>query len=72
MNSVVQCLKRVNELKEEVKEFQIDESLRGTLAGTNPDVLMTTAAKGLMNDLDNKGESFAPINFVNTMRQVFP
>ena len=25
-----------------------------------------------MNDLENKGDSFSPFNFVQTMRQVFP
>ena len=35
-------------------------------------MVMTLAAKGLMNDLDNKGESFSPEMFVDTMRQVFP
>ena len=33
---------------------------------------MATAARGLMNDLDDKGESFAPYAFVETMRKVFP
>jgi hypothetical protein len=35
-------------------------------------VMLTSAAKGLMKDLDGKGESFAPFNFVQAMRQVFP
>jgi ubiquitin carboxyl-terminal hydrolase 14 len=35
-------------------------------------VILTSAAKGLMKDLDGKGESFAPFNFVQAMRQVFP
>lgn len=34
--------------------------------------MLTSAAKGLMKDLDGKGESFAPFNFVQAMRQVFP
>ena len=33
---------------------------------------MASAARGLMNDLDDKGESFAPYAFVETMRKVFP
>ena len=33
---------------------------------------MTMAAGKLMKDLDNKGESFAPYEFVQTMRTVFP
>jgi hypothetical protein len=38
----------------------------------DPNVNLTTSAKGLMNDLDNKGESFSPYQFVQTMRAVFP
>ena len=38
----------------------------------DPSVALTASAAGLMNDLDTKGESFAPYMFVNTMRQVFP
>eukprot|EP00352_Strombidinopsis_acuminata_P002041 CAMPEP_0176384436 /NCGR_PEP_ID=MMETSP0126-20121128/34310_1 /TAXON_ID=141414 ORGANISM="Strombidinopsis acuminatum, Strain SPMC142" /NCGR_SAMPLE_ID=MMETSP0126 /ASSEMBLY_ACC=CAM_ASM_000229 /LENGTH=253 /DNA_ID=CAMNT_0017750119 /DNA_START=470 /DNA_END=1231 /DNA_ORIENTATION=+ len=33
---------------------------------------MTVAGKGLMSDLDNKGESFPPYQFVQTMRMAFP
>jgi ubiquitin carboxyl-terminal hydrolase 14 len=70
MNSVVQCFKRVNELKDALKDFQLDSSNRGM--ANDPAVKLTTSAKGLMNDLENKGESFAPYEFVNTMKQVFP
>lgn len=70
MNSVMQSLKRVNELKAAIKDFELDPSNRG-MAG-DPSVVLTKSAKGLLNDLDNKGESFAPYNFVQTMRRVFP
>lgn len=62
MNSVVQCFKRVNELKVALKDFQLDEKNRG-MAG-EASVVLTNAAKGLFNDLDQKGESFAPYQFV--------
>ena len=58
MNSVVQCLKRVNELKDGIKSFELDPQNQGL--ANDPNVTMTTAAKGLMKDLDGKGESFAP------------
>ena len=70
MNSVVQCLKRVNELKESLKEFELDEQSQGLQ--NDPNVLMTSAARNLMMDLDGKGEPFAPFQFVQTMRQIFP
>lgn len=66
MNSTVQCLKRVNELKDGLKEY-MDEGL-----DMRPDKLMSKAAKKLFTDLDFKGESFAPMHFVQTMRNVFP
>jgi hypothetical protein len=34
--------------------------------------LMTVAAKKLFTDLDFKGEPFAPVQFVQAMRRVFP
>lgn len=70
MNSVVQCFKRVNELKLALKDFELDNNNRGMRG--DPSVALTNAAKGLFNDLDSKGESFAPYQFVQTMRQVFP
>lgn len=70
MNSVMQCLKRVNELKSSIKGFELDDTNKGLQ--NDPNVLITSAAKNFMNDLDNKGEAFAPYQFVETMRQVFP
>lgn len=70
MNSVMQCLKRVNELKSSIKGFELDDANQGLR--NDPNVLITSAAKGFMNDLDNKGEAFAPYQFVETMRAVFP
>ena len=70
MNSVMQCLKRVDELKGNLKKFELDEASQGLQ--NDPNVLITQAAKNFMHDLDNKGESFAPMQFVSTMRQVYP
>ena len=70
MNSVMQCLKRVDELKGSLKQFELDESNQGLR--NDPNVLMTSAARNFFNDLDNKGESFPPMQFVQTMRAVFP
>lgn len=58
MNSTLQCLKRVNELKDSLKQFQ-DNTL-----DMEPGKLMTKAAKKLFSDLDAKGEPFAPYHFV--------
>ena len=70
MNSVVQCLKRVNELKDHLKGFNMDQ---GEVAvRSDPNVVLTQSARGLVQDLENKGESFAPQQFVSVMRNVFP
>jgi len=61
-------MKRVNELKEGLKNFELgNPAVKG-----DPSVTLTLAAKKLMADLDNKGESFSPDNFVDVMREVFP
>jgi len=40
--------------------------------GFDQNKAMAMAAKKLFTDLDFKGEPFAPMNFVQTMRMVFP
>ena len=67
MNSTVQALKRVNELKEALKTYQGDAQF-GADAGKH----MALAARRLFTDLDKKGEPFAPVQFVQVMRQVYP
>jgi ubiquitin carboxyl-terminal hydrolase 14 len=73
MNATVQCLKRVNELKDSLKSYQ--EQLGGASSfGGEADAhkAMARAAKGLFTNLEFKGEPFAPLGFVNVMRQVYP
>lgn len=66
MNSTVQALKRVNELKEALKNYQDSQM------GYDNNKLMATAAKKLFTDLDFKGEPFAPVQFVQTLRMTHP
>lgn len=70
MNATVQCLKRVNELKDALKTYQ-DPSGSG-MADMDSNRLMTKAAKALFTNLDFKGEAFSPFGFVQTMRQIYP
>lgn len=70
MNSVVQCMKRVNELKTYLQNFELDE--KNAAMRSDPSVALTDSAKRLFNDLDKKGESFTPYEFVQTMRTVLP
>jgi ubiquitin carboxyl-terminal hydrolase 14 len=58
MNSVMQCLKRVNELKDGLVNFDLDDKNSGL--ANDPNVILTQSAKGFMGDLEAKGESFAP------------
>jgi ubiquitin carboxyl-terminal hydrolase 14 len=66
MNATVQCLKRVDELKNALKSYS-DQS-----SGFEANVLLTKAAKQLFTNLDSKGEPFAPSQFVQIMRMAFP
>lgn len=65
MNSVVQNFKRVNELKDALKKFNANGQLQ-------QHEMMTAAGKGLMDDMDTKGDAFAPHHFVNQLRTHFP
>ena len=49
MNSVLQSLKRVNELREDLQEYELDDAHAG-MAG-NPDVQLTSVARGLMSEM---------------------
>ena len=62
MNATVQCLKRVNELKDSLKSYQ--EPLGGGQGFGDANRLMAKAAKGLFTNLEFKGESFPPTGFV--------
>ena len=70
MNSVLQSLKRVNELREGLQNFELAEENSGLAA--NQDVQLTSAAREVMKDLSNKGAAFAPYTFVSVMKRVFP
>lgn len=65
MNSTVQALKRVNELKDALKQYQ------GALE-FDASKQLSLAAKKLFTDLDSKGEPFAPFYFVQALRQIYP
>ena len=70
MNSVVQSLKRVNELREGLEGYDLDEKHMGMLG--DPNVQLASSAKKLMKDLVQKGAAFAPYDFVTIVKKVFP
>lgn len=59
MNSTVQCLKRVNELKDALKNYNSESSLE-----FDGHKNLAVAGKELMTNLDFKGEPFPPYKFV--------
>ena len=71
MNSTVQCLSRVKELKQALKKMkppQLDQ-IQGGLDGHTA---LTLAGGQLMKDLEVKGFSYPPAQFVSALRQVYP
>lgn len=74
MNSVVQCFKRVNELKDALKHFQPVRQPQDQMQvpGAENDLLMAAAGKRLMEDFDSSGHSFSPFIFVQALRKAYP
>lgn len=73
MNATVQCLKRVNELKDSLKNYTDSTGSLAMRGGEfDSGKLMAKAAKNLFTNLDFKGEAFSPFGFVQTMRQIYP
>lgn len=73
MNSTVQCLSRVKELKAALKNMkppQLDQM--GAGGGLDGHTALALAGGQLMKDLEVKGFSYPPAQFVNTLRQVYP
>ena len=60
MNSVVQCLKRVNELKDALKATRLPQDA----SQVDPNMLMTLTGGQMMKDLETKDFSYPPVQFV--------
>ena len=57
MNSVVQCLKRVNELKAALNATEPPQDANQM----NPNMMMTLAGGQMMRDLETKDFSYPPV-----------
>ena len=68
MNSTVQCLKRVNELRDALKEVRPPQDANAM----DPQMLMTLAGGKMMNDLETKDFSYPPVQFVHALRTAYP
>lgn len=68
MNSVVQCLKRVNELKDALKGLQPPQDMNRM----DPNMLMTLAGGQMMRDMETKDFSYPPVQFVQQLRTAHP
>ena len=68
MNSVFQCLKRVNELKSCLKEMQAPEDQ----SAYDPNTLLTMAAGATMKGLEAKEDYLVPHQFIQMLRTAHP
>jgi ubiquitin carboxyl-terminal hydrolase 14 len=66
MNALVQCLTKVQELKDGLYKFKADTN------NTNNHTQLAIAAKQMYTDLDSKGESFPPYSFIQALRLLHP
>lgn len=66
MNSLVQCLGKIKELKEGIYNYS------SSAGDANNDGQLVVAAKSMYKDLETKGESFPPYAFVQTLRTLYP
>ena len=74
MNSTVQCLSRVKELKQALKSMQPPsaEELQAAGGGLDPQTAFTLEGGKLMKDLEIKGFSTPPAGFWNRLKQIHP
>ena len=72
MNSTVQCLSRVKELKHALKTMPAPIDQMGAQGGLDGNTALALAGGQMMNDLEVKGFSYPPIGFVQRLREVYP
>lgn len=68
MNSSIQCLRRIDELK----NFLNTRQLQLTNGGGANSLMVSKALQGLLKDLERKGEAIQPINFIKSFMTAFP
>jgi len=68
MNSVVQCLKRVNELQDALKATRPPQDANQV----DPAMMMTLAGGQMMKDMESKDFSYPPVQFVRALRTAHP
>lgn len=59
MNASLQCLRRINEFKDNVQKYSANDQA--------PDVKLTKSLKNLMTRLDNTDESVQPVEFFSVL-----
>eukprot|EP00954_Amorphochlora_amoebiformis_P020828 1342185-Amorphochlora_amoeboformis.AAC.2 len=67
MNSTVQCLRSISELKGAINKYKNTPS-----RGTDPQSTMLVQMGQMFNDLDKARAPITPVTFVNTFRRLFP
>mmetsp|Transcript_34827 Transcript_34827/g.39471 ORF Transcript_34827/g.39471 Transcript_34827/m.39471 type:complete len:516 (-) Transcript_34827:182-1729(-) len=66
LNSVVQNMRRVNELRQALKDYN------GQISSANLAEQYAVALKNLFQDLEVAGDAVTPFQFVNSVRTLFP
>ena len=66
MNSTVQCLYGIPELRHALQEYS------GVAGGLDSNTKLTEAAKGLFADLDRSAQAVHPLRFLLMLRERFP
>eukprot|EP01017_Pseudomicrothorax_dubius_P034237 TRINITY_DN466_c0_g1_i1.p1 TRINITY_DN466_c0_g1~~TRINITY_DN466_c0_g1_i1.p1 ORF type:complete len:351 (-),score=114.95 TRINITY_DN466_c0_g1_i1:707-1759(-) len=65
LNSTLQCLRRINELRDSLEKYRNTRS-------QDPQEKLAAALKRLFADLENKGETINPTPFINVFFEIFP
>ena len=68
MNSVMQCLKRVNELRDSLKAARPPAES----SGMDPNTMLTLAGGQLMKEIEKQDFSYRPFGFVQALRTAYP
>lgn len=71
MNSGLQCLKAIPELKEPLKNFHKDPSNLVSSRGYFASALVSTLG-GLMAEMDSSVQPVTPFSFISTLKTTFP
>lgn len=71
LNSVLQCLRPIEPLRESLKLFKQDSNISAA-GGNNPSALVLSSMNDTFNSLDTNTNAVSPVNLVMSIRMRFP